>query len=327
MTSRIRPPWQLSFLALGIIWGCSFLFIKLALQSFGPVQVAFGRLAVGALVLLAIATLTRTALPRRRSTWRHLSVTGLLFCSIPFTLFAYGETQVSSILAGIVNSATPLATLIVTLVAFPEERPTRAQIAGLLVGFGGVLVVLGVWNGFAGGELAGILACVVAIGCYGLAFPYTRRHLTATGEGPLALATGQVLLGALFLVPVVALELALGDGRIVEPIALETAAGLVALGALGSGIAYVLNTQIVIAAGGTTASSVTYLTPIVAVAAGVALLAEPLSWHEPVGAAVILLGVAVAQGRIASRLRDPLRGGRDAGPVTGGQASEHPPAS
>jgi drug/metabolite transporter (DMT)-like permease len=291
-------PWQASFLALGAIWGCSFLFIKLGLQSFTPVQVAFGRLVVGATVLLAITRATGTPLPRDRSTWRHLAVVGLLFCSIPFTLFAYGETQVSSILAGIINAVTPLTTLVIVLAAFPEERPTRERIAGLTIGFAGVLVVLGVWDGLGAGEVLGILACVAAVTCYGVAFPYTRRHLTATGDGPLALATGQVLLGAIFLAPVV-VGSALVDGiGITTPIGPDTILGMLALGTLGSGIAYVLNTRIVMAAGGTVASSVTYVTPLVAVLVGTALLGEPLAWHQPVGAAIVLAGVAVSQGRI-----------------------------
>ena len=296
-------PWQVSFLALGTIWGCSFLFIKLGLQSFTPVDVAFGRLAIGATVLLVIARLTGTSLPRKRSTWRHLAVVALLFCSIPFTLFAYGETHVSSILAGIINSATPLATLAVVLVAFPDEGVTRKRIAGLILGFAGVLVALGVWDGLAGGELTGALACAAAVCCYGIAFPYTRRHLVATGDGPIALATGQVLLGALFLVPVVAGTTLLGAGPVVTPLATSTIVGMLALGGLGSGIAYILNTRIVMAAGGTVASSVTYITPLVAVVVGIAFLGEQLSWHEPVGGLIVLLGVAVAQGRVRLTFR------------------------
>ena len=296
-----RVPWQASFLALGVIWGCSFLFIKLGLQSFTPVQVAFGRLAVGAAVLLLLARATGTSLPRRRTTWRHLAVVALLFCSIPFTLVAFGETRVSSILAGIINAVTPLATLAVTLAAFREERPTRARMAGLAVGFVGVLVVLGVWRGIGGGGLEGVAACFVAVCCYGLAFPYTRRHLVATGDGPLSLATGQVVLGAAFLLPVVVASAAAGGGGVRTPVAESTVLGMVALGALGSGIAYVLNTRVVIAAGGTVASSVTYVTPLVAVGVGSVLLHEPITWNEPVGALVLLAGVAIAQGRIGVR--------------------------
>jgi drug/metabolite transporter (DMT)-like permease len=306
--SGARPgavPWQLLFLVLGLIWGCSFLFIKLGLQSFTPVQVAFGRLAIGATTMLLVSAGTRTPLPRARSTWRHLCVTALLFSSIPFTLFAFGETHVSSILAGIINGATPLAALVVVMAAFPEEHPTRERIAGLVIGFGGVLIVLGVWNGFEGGELAGIVACVAAIACYGMAYPYSRRHLAATGDGPIAIATGQVLLGMLFLLPVVVAESALGFGSLRTPIATDTLLGMLALGALGSGIAYVLNTRILLIAGGTIASSVTYVTPVVAVFVGVAFLGEPLRWYEPAGTLIVLLGVAVAQGRV--RLAVPQR--------------------
>lgn len=297
MTTLRGLPWQVSFLALGAIWGCSFLFIKLGLQSLTPVQVAFGRLAIGALVLLTVARLTGTRLPGARSTWRHLAVVALLFCSIPFTLFAWGETQVSSILAGIINATTPLATLTVVLLAFPEERPTRQRIAGLAIGFAGVLVVVGAREGLGGGELGGVLACLGAVACYGVAFPYTRRNLVGTGDGPIALATGQVLLGALFLLPVVAGDLVLGE-TVAAPVEVTTVLGMLALGGLGSGIAYVLNTQIVMAAGGTTASSVTYITPLFAVLAGSLVLSEPVSWHQPLGGLIVLAGVAVSQGRI-----------------------------
>ena len=297
-----RVPWQALFLALGGIWGCSFLFIKLGLEAFTPVEVAFGRLAIGSVTLLVVSAATRTRLPRSRETWRHLSVTGLLFCVLPFTLFAFGETHVSSILAGIINGATPLAALVMVMVAFPEERPTRERIAGLLIGFAGVLVVLGARNGFDGGELAGIAACAAAICCYGLAYPYTRRHLTATGDGPLALATGQVLIAMLLLAPVVVTEAVLGLGSVTTPIGAGSIFGMLALGSLGSGIAYVLNIRIVIAAGGTIASSVTYVTPVVAVVVGIVFLGEPLRWHEPVGTVVVLAGVAVAQGRLNVRV-------------------------
>ncbi len=310
-------PWQASFVALGLIWGCSFLFIKLGLQSFSPVEVAFGRLAVGAVVLLAVARLTRTRLPRTPGTWRHLAVVGLLFCSLPAMFFAYGETRVSSILAGIINAATPLATLAVVLAAFREEQPTRERMAGLGIGFAGVLVVLGVWEGIGTAELPGVLACVAAIACYGLAYPYTRRYLVPTGLGPIALATGQVLLGAVFLVPLLAVTIAVGGIGIATPIEPSAIVGILALGALGSGIAYVLSTRIVITAGPTVASSVTYIPPIVAVAVGAAILGEPLTWNEPVGAVIVLFGVAVAQGLVRRPDRASARDRAAEEPVRG----------
>ena len=291
-------PWPWWFFALGLIWGCSFLFIKLGLEALTPVGVAFGRLAIGSATLLLIARATGTRLPRARRTWAYLALVALLFCSIPFTLFAWGETQVSSILAGIINACTPLATLAIVLLAFPEERPTRERIVGLGIGFVGVLIVVGVWEGLGSGELLGVLACIGAITCYGLAFPLTRRHLVNTGDGPISIAAGQVTLAALFLLPVAVVQTALGSPVVTGPPSAATVVGMLALGALGSGIAYVLNTHIVGVAGGTVASSVTYVTPLVSVAAGALVLAEPLNWHEPVGGAVVLLGVAISQGRI-----------------------------
>ena len=293
-----RVPWQVSFFVLAAIWGCSFWWIKLGLRAFTPVQVAFIRLVLGAFTLMASASVVRVALPRSARTWRHLAVVALLLNSVPFSLFAFGQTKVTSILAGIINAVTPLATMIVTLAAFPEERPTRERLVGIGIGFAGVLVVLGVWERLPTGQLVGIAACLAAVTCYGFAFPYARRHLAGTGDTPLALATGQVLLGAAFLLPVVALQ-ALAGGGSIDPITTPVVFGMLALGALGSGIAYVLNYAVIAAAGGSVASTVTYLTPVFAVVVGTAFLDEHLTWHHIVGGLIVLIGVAIVQGRIS----------------------------
>ncbi|HLY12991.1 MAG TPA: DMT family transporter [Candidatus Limnocylindrales bacterium] len=299
--SGLRLPWQVAFLILAGMWGCSFFFIKLGLESLSPIQVAFGRCLIGATALVIVTTASRTRLPRTASTWRHLFVMAALMNVIPFLLFSYGETQVSSILAGIINGATPLSTLAVILLAFPEEEPTLSRVVGLVIGFLGVLVVVGIWNGLGQGELPGVLACIGAICGYGIGFPYGRRHLTGLADGPVSLATGQILAATLLLLPVV-----LVSGLRSGPIRLDTVLGMLGLGALGTGIAYVLNYRIIAAAGSTTASTVTYLTPLVAILVGVAVLSEPLTWNEPLGGLIVLLGVAVSQGRLrglAARLR------------------------
>ncbi len=290
--ARRRPPWQASFLLLGAIWGCSFWWIKVGLRAMTPVDVAFVRLAAGAGALLLIASLTRTALPRRASTWRHLFVLSLLINSVPFTLFAYGETHISAVLAGLINSLTPLTTLAVVLVVFRQERVTRTIVAGLLTGFVGVLVVIGVWRGFGRGQLLGVGACLVAVLCYGVGFPYARRHLGNLDDPPVSLAAGQVLCGALQLLP-----FALFTGHLHHRPPAASFFALAALGVLGTGIAYILNFDVVSHARATVASSVTYLTPLFAVIVGVAFLHEALAWYEPVGAVLILGGAALAQGR------------------------------
>jgi drug/metabolite transporter (DMT)-like permease len=267
--------------------------MKLGLEVLAPVQVAFVRLAIGAAALLLICAVTGVRLPRRLSTWRHLFIVAMLVNSIPFTLFAYGETHIASVLAGIINAATPLTTLAVILLAFPEEKPTADRVVGLLVGFLGILVVVGVWEGLGSGEWTGIAACLGAVTCYGIAFPYTRRHLAGLPESGVSLAAGQVTCGALVLLPLGVLA-----GPLHGPITLEPVLGMLCLGALGSGIAFALNYQIVRAAGPSTASTVTYLTPLFAIAVGVAFLGETVVWHEPAGGLVVLLGVAISQGRV-----------------------------
>ena len=120
-TGATAIPWPVSFVLLAAIWGCSFWWIKLGLRSFSPVDVAFGRLAVGALALLFISGLTRTSLPRQQSTWRQLFVLAVLLNSLPFTLISYGETHISAVLAGIINALTPVAALLMVLTVFREE--------------------------------------------------------------------------------------------------------------------------------------------------------------------------------------------------------------
>ncbi|MGO9149429.1 MAG: DMT family transporter [Acidimicrobiales bacterium] len=293
-------PWPAAFFLLAAIWGCSFWWIKLGLRSFSPVDVAFGRLAVGGTALVAISGLTRARFPRQRTTWGHLFVLAILFNSVPFTLVAYGETHISAVLAGIINALTPLAALLVVLAVFREEPPSVGRIGGLALGFTGVLVVVGVWNGLGSGELLGVGSCLGAVTCYGIGFPYARHHLTDLPEGPVALATGQVLCGSLQLLPFAVLT-----GHVHDHVAAASVSAMLGLGVLGSGIAYILNFHVVSQAGGTTASTVTYLTPIFAVVVGSAFLGEPVTWYEPVGCLVILAGAALSQGRIPALPKRP----------------------
>ena len=215
----------------------------------------------------------------------------------PFLLFAYGETQVSSLLAGIFNALTPLMTLLFSLSLLPDEPPTAEKLAGLAVGFAGVLVVLAPWEGLGGGSLLGALACIGAATCYGLGFPYLRRHVSGRPETGVAIsaAAGEPRAGCCC-----CRSRALGSLPDEVP-GVKVWLSILALGALGTGVAYIFNFNVVRAAGAQTASMVTYLVPVFAVLFGVTLLDEPLSWHEPVGGALIILGVALAQGVLRAR--------------------------
>src|SRR4051794_21730088 len=140
--------WPTQLLLVALIWGASFMFIKVELDAgLAPVHIAFLRCALGAPALLLILAVTRDRLPRDRSLWRHLLVLGALMNAAPFALFAYGETEVSSLLAGIFNALTPLMTLLFSIGLLPDEPPTAEKVAGLGLGFLGVLVVLAPWQG------------------------------------------------------------------------------------------------------------------------------------------------------------------------------------
>src|SRR6185312_12730311 len=140
--------WLPGYLALALIWGSSFLFIKVGIRELHPMYVALGRVAAGTLTLLLLAT--RARLPRDPRIWAHLTVVGAIGVAIPFTLFGYGEQRVSSVLAGIWNATTPLFALPVAALVMRTERMTMRRAVGVLVGFVGVLVVLGVWQGVGG---------------------------------------------------------------------------------------------------------------------------------------------------------------------------------
>ena len=173
-----QSSWKVSFVALAAIWGASFLFIKVGVETLAPLQVAFARCAIGAVVLMAWLAATRERVPRDAGLFGHMAMAGLLFCAVPFSLFSWAETQVTSVVAGIWNAATPLLTLLAVLALVPAERPTRERVVGLALGFLGVVVVLGPWDAGAGGPALAQLACLGAAACYGLGFAYLRRFVS-----------------------------------------------------------------------------------------------------------------------------------------------------
>jgi drug/metabolite transporter (DMT)-like permease len=286
------PAWRLQYLTLTVIWGLSFLFIKEALRGLAPLQVTAGRVAIGAAVLIVVLIARRERLPRGRSTWGHLAVAATLNNVIPFTLFGYAEQRIPSALAGICNASAPLFGAVVAFALLPDERPSLRRMAGLVTGFTGVFVVLGAWTGIAGHSLTGALMALGGGLCYGIGFPYTRRFLTGSGNSGLSLATGQLLCGTVILA---AITVPLTHVPTTWPAV--SVISLALLGALGTGVAYLLNYRIIAVAGATIATTVGYLMPLVSIVAGIVLLGERLTWNEPLGAAVIVAGAALTQAR------------------------------
>lgn len=314
--------WLPAYLAIAAIWGTSFMFIKIAVAEVPPVYLALGRIGLGALTLLTLTLLLRQWLPRDRRLWAHLFVMAVFANSIPFMLFAYAEQRVSSVLAGIWNGTVPLTTLIVTLVALPSERPTRQRIVGLLLGFVGVLVVLGIWDGVGASSFTGQLMLFGAVVCYGIAFNHVRWIMKRWDTTPLALSTGQLSLSTLQMLVVA--PLVAGAPPALGSLSGRAILSIVMLGVFASGLAFLFNFQIVKVAGVTTASTVTYLSPVIGAAAGVLVLHEHLHWNQPIGGLIALFGVAVSQGRFNRRAPLPndvvrhVRRSRRAGPRRAG---------
>ena len=287
MPSAVRG-WLPNYLLAALIWGTSFYFIEILLTAFHPTVVALLRLSIGAMVLLTMSHLMGLKLPVE--IWRKLFFAGILMNSLPGFLFAFAQDYVSSILAGIINATTPLMTLLFILFVFREQQVTKSQIVGLVVGFLGVLIVLGVWTGLPSGQFIGVIAMVCATAGYGFSLPYYRKHIVPLNYPPTSLMALQVAISAVQILP-----FALFNLQLRSEITWQVGLSALLLGGLGSGLAYVMHYQVTKVAGAAIASSVTYVMPVVAAAAGVLLLNEILHWYEFAGAAVVMIGIIISQ--------------------------------
>ncbi|MEJ3742265.1 DMT family transporter [Actinomycetes bacterium KLBMP 9797] len=288
------------FLLLALIWGASFLFIKVGVRELHPLYLTLGRVGTGALTLLVVLAVTRDRLPRDPRLWAHLTVAGGFGVAVPFTLFGFGEQRVSSVLAGIWNATTPLIVLPIAVLIFRTERMTARRLVGVALGFVGVLTVLGVWQDLGGAQLTGQLMCFGAAACYGLVIPYLKRIAADRTESGVAISAAQ-LIAATVLLAIVA-PLFAGAPPAPTSLSLDVIGSVLALGVLGTGIAFGINMRNIRVAGATVASMVTYVIPLVAVVVGVIALDEHVAWYQPVGGLIVLLGVAISQGLLGGRL-------------------------
>lgn len=301
-TSGVGPStvWvAVQFALTGIVWGSSFLFMKVALEGLSPGQVAWSRLVLGALTLGIFVALRRERLPRVPRVWGHMTVLAVTFFVVPFLLFSWAQQHVTSGLASIYNATTPIMTAIMAALLFRVERLKGMQIAGIIVGILGVMVLIAPWDGLdLDQSLIAQFAILGATACYGFSLAYMRKFLANSGMSALAFSFVNIGLAALImlaLTPVIAVGEVTLDPWIVLCILL--------LGCLGTGVAYIWNQNALRAWGPTRASTVTYLTPVVGVTLGLIVLGEPLTWNEPAGAMVVFLGILLAQDRLRLRRR------------------------
>lgn len=288
------------FVLAGLIWGASFLFMKVSLTGISPAQVAWTRILLGALTLGILVLARRERLSRSLRVWGHLTVLGVTFCVVPFLLFSWAQQHVSSGVASIFNATTPIMTAIMAWLVFRVERLKALQVIGIGVGILGVVVIIAPWQGIAfDGSLVAELAILGATASYGFSFAYMRRFASNTGMSALAFTFGYIAMAG-------AVMLLLTPFLVLSPVRLDApiVVSLLLLGCLGTGIAYVWNQNTVRAWGPTRASTVTYITPVVGVVLGILILGETVSWNEPVGALVVFLGILLAQDRLRRRRND-----------------------
>jgi drug/metabolite transporter (DMT)-like permease len=294
-----RPAVILVLLAL--IWGASFMLIKIADRQLAPATLILGRLASATLLLAAIALLQlgpRRTFAELRGAWRWLVVVGLVNTAVPFWLLSWGETRIDSGLASIIQGAVPIFNALLAFAFFREERVGGIRLVGLAIGFVGVALLVGAQPE---GKLLGALAVVAMALCYAIGTLIAGRHLRGTPPLVVALAsTGVSTLAAL------------PAGVIQAPAAMwhgETIAAILVLGFVGTAIAYLLFFELIQRAGANYATLVTYLVPPIALAYGAIFLNESFGPTAFAALALILVGVALATGSV--RLAT-LRAGRAA---------------
>lgn len=287
---KVRTFLWLVFLAS--LWGPSYLFIKVAVSEIPPLTLMLGRVGIaGALLYLILRVQGRSLLPWGRI-WCHLAVFALVQNAVPFVLFAWGEQYIDSALAGILNGTTPLFTLILAHFFTSDDRLTPAKVSGTLIGFSGLLVLIGpsLWEGVQA-TTWGLLAVTVASASYGVAILYSRRHLR--GLPPLVGPTSQLLLATLILAPLALLF----DRPFNLPMPSRPALGsLLALAVFGTALAFVVYYRLLERASATYVSMVTYLIPIFGVILGMLVLDEQLGWNAYAGCILILAGVMIVNG-------------------------------
>jgi drug/metabolite transporter (DMT)-like permease len=284
---------------LALMWGSTFLWIKIALEGFTPVQVTVIRCALGAAVLVAVAG----RLPRG-VLWVRIAIAALFCNAVPFALFSVAERTVDSGVAGVLNATTPLWSLLIGMGIGTERRPRPARIGGLLLGFAGVVVIFAPWRQAGFLSWSG-LALFAAAASYAVGFAYMGRNLAGKGVPTIALSAAQLVAATGLSV------LTLPAGGLVAPhLTVRAVVAVVVLGVVCTGVTFHLTYRMIADEGATNAATVGYLLPVVSVLLGVLVLREQITLRELMGMAIVLVGVVlVKRPPVRDRPRHPIGGG------------------
>ncbi len=313
-----RVAWQLKFVALVLIWGSSFLLMKVGLEGLHPIQIAGLRILAGAIAIVGLLVASGGRLPSRPRVWAHLVVCGFFLAAFPFTMFAMSETRVTSALAGIGNATTPVATVLAAAVILPGARVSGRRLVAVVVGFLGVVTIMQPWTVTDRPDLVGFGMALAGGMSYGIGWTYNRRFLAHADLGGLSQPAATLLVGLALMVPFVlgwALTRPEGLAAVTAYEGADRGARgwlpllcVLALGVVGTGLAYMLQFDVVRSAGPVVGSTITYLIPVVSVLLGVMVLGEHLTVATLVGFGIVL-GAALV-------INAPSRAARaDVGPV------------
>jgi drug/metabolite transporter (DMT)-like permease len=288
-------------LSLSVLWGGSFFFAKVAIGELAPLTVVFGRVGLAAVALNFALIVTGCSLFRATTPWAAYFAMGLLNNLLPFSLIFWGQTEIASGLASILNATTPLFTVALAHFLTRDERLTRAKVGALVVGLAGVVLLIGPDLLLQAGDgLWGELACLAAALSYGFAGIYGRRFRTM-GIWPLEAAAGQVTASTVLILPI--MLFVDRPWLLPAPPSLAVWAALAGLALLSTALAYLLYFRILAAAGATNLLLVTFLIPITANLLGILFLDERLAPRHFAGMALIGVGLAVIDGRLGRVLR------------------------
>jgi len=263
------------------------------LESFTPFGVALIRILLGAITLTTLGILTGNQIVKEAKLFKHFFVIAFVLNSFPFLMFAIGQQYISSSLAGILNATTPLFAYFFLAAVFKTEKVRSNQVLGLFIGFFGVYLLMNASEIHSENSFIGVLIILAATMGYGFSFPYSRKFLLNRGYSPISLASTQLIFASLMLTP-------LSFFNEISKTNIESTSliSILVLGIFGTGFAYVWNFQIIERAGSTIASTVTYITPLVATFAGLVILSEKANLLQFLGGVAVLLSAALVQRRI-----------------------------
>lgn len=284
---------------LGIMWGSSYAFIKLGVQTLPTFTLIASRLAIGLTLLVTVVVLSRAKLPRNPKTYLHLFVMAAINIVIPFTLITTAEKSVDSNIAAILNGSVPLIVIVLAALVFHDEPITLNRLAGIAIGYVGVIVLVapGLLSGTANSAISGEVALVGSTVAYGVGAVYSRMMLRGLGLAPVIPAVFQVgfaflMIGALSLVFEHPFQVAWNSNALIA---------VVWLGLLGSGLAYLVQFRLLTRIGATGTSQVAYLLPVVGLVSGALMFGETIDAQVLIGTALILGGVALVNARYGER--------------------------